>query len=80
MRSTGLAMIGGEITTNAYVDFQTIARDTIREIGYTKAEYKFDAESCSRRADPASHAANVFRGRTFVVDAQARRCRTLGPA
>jgi S-adenosylmethionine synthetase len=47
MVTTGLAMIGGEITTNAYVDFQTIARDTIREIGYTKAEYKFDAESCS---------------------------------
>ena len=45
--TTGLVMIGGEITTNAYVDFQTLARETVREIGYTKAEYKFDADSCS---------------------------------
>jgi S-adenosylmethionine synthetase len=45
--TTGLVMIGGEITTNAYVDIQTIARNTIREIGYTKAEYRFDADSCS---------------------------------
>jgi len=42
--TTGLVMIGGEITTGAYVDFQTIARETVREIGYTKAEYKFDAD------------------------------------
>jgi S-adenosylmethionine synthetase len=45
--TTGLAMVGGEITTNAYVDVQKIVRDTIREIGYTKADYKFDAESCA---------------------------------
>ncbi len=45
--TTGLVLIGGEITTNAYVEFQDLARSVIREIGYTKAEYKFDADSCS---------------------------------
>ena len=37
--TTGLVMIMGEITTNAYVDIQKVARDTIRKIGYTDAEY-----------------------------------------
>ena len=45
--TTGLVLIGGEITTRAYVEFQELARDVIRDIGYTKAEYKFDADSCS---------------------------------
>lgn len=45
--STGLVLVGGEITTTAYVDIQEIVRNTVRNIGYTKAEYKFDAESCS---------------------------------
>ncbi len=45
--STGLVLVMGEITTqDAYVDIQKIVRDTIREIGYTKAEYGFDAETC----------------------------------
>lgn len=44
--TTGLAVIGGEIKTKAYVDVQKIARETIRRIGYTKAEYMFDADSC----------------------------------
>lgn len=45
--TTGLVLVGGEITTKAYVDIQKIVRDTVRNIGYTKAEYKFDSESCS---------------------------------
>ncbi|MDI6780147.1 MAG: methionine adenosyltransferase [Bacteroidota bacterium] len=45
--STGLVLIGGEITTTAYVDFQQVVRDVIRDIGYTKHEYKFDADSCA---------------------------------
>ena len=45
--TTGLVLIGGEITTTAYVEFQMLARQVIRDIGYTKAEYKFDADSCS---------------------------------
>lgn len=45
--TTGLVLVGGEITTKANFDVQKIVRDTIREIGYTSAEYKFDADSCS---------------------------------
>jgi S-adenosylmethionine synthetase len=44
--TTGLVVVGGEITTDAYIDIEDIVRSTIRNIGYTKAEYKFDAESC----------------------------------
>ncbi len=43
--TTGLVVVGGEITTNAYIDLQKIVRETIEEIGYTKSEYKFAAES-----------------------------------
>lgn len=45
--TTGLVMVGGEITTSAYVDIQEIVRNTVKNIGYTKADYKFDSESCS---------------------------------
>ncbi len=44
--TTGLVVVGGEVTTKAYVDIEKIVRKTIKEIGYTKAEYKFDSESC----------------------------------
>ncbi len=44
--TTGLAVVGGEITTKAYIDIQTIARGVINRIGYTKAEYMFDGNSC----------------------------------
>lgn len=46
MVTTGLAVIAGEITTDAYVDFRETVRETIREIGYNTSDYKFDAESC----------------------------------
>jgi S-adenosylmethionine synthetase len=45
--TTGLAMISGEITTKTYVDFPSIVRGTIREIGYTRAKYGFDSETCA---------------------------------
>lgn len=47
MVTTGLVLIAGEIRTNTYVDMQKIARDTIREIGYTRAKYGFDADTCA---------------------------------
>ena len=45
--TTGLVLVMGEITTNAYVDISKIVRDTIREIGYIKGEYGFDANNCA---------------------------------
>ena len=44
---TGFVLITGEITTNAYVDMQKVVRETVKEIGYTKAEYRFDGDSCA---------------------------------
>lgn len=45
--TTGLVFLGGEVKTTAYIDVQKIARQVIKEIGYTKADYKFDSESCA---------------------------------
>lgn len=45
--TTGLVMVMGEITTSAYVDIPTIVRDTVREIGYTRAKFGFDCDSCA---------------------------------
>ena len=44
--TTGLVVLAGEVKTNTYLDVQKIAREVISKIGYTKAEYKFDAQSC----------------------------------
>lgn len=45
--TTGLVLVIGEITTNCYVDIQKIVRDTVRRIGYTRAKYGFDADTCA---------------------------------
>ena len=45
--TTGLILIMGEITTNGYVDFQQVARETVRKIGYDRAKYGFDCDSCA---------------------------------
>ncbi|MBC1983106.1 methionine adenosyltransferase [Listeria booriae] len=45
--TTGLVLVAGEITTSTYVDIPKIVRDTIKEIGYTRAKYGFDAETCA---------------------------------
>ena len=44
---TGFVLVTGEITTNAYVDMQKVVRETVKEIGYTKSEYGFDANTCA---------------------------------
>ena len=60
--STGLAVIGGEITANASVNVQDVARKTIRRIGYTKSEYQFDAESCGVISAIHSQSADIAMG------------------
>ena len=46
--TTGLVMVLGEITTSIYVDFQQVVRDTVQDIGYTKADYGFDYQTAGR--------------------------------
>lgn len=45
--TTGLVLVGGEITTKCYVDIPRVVRETVREIGYTRAKYGFDCDTCS---------------------------------
>ena len=45
--TTGMVLVMGEISTNCYVDIPRIVRETIKDIGYDKAEYGFDCETCA---------------------------------
>src|SRR5690625_7381134 len=45
--TTGIVLVAGEITTKTYVDIPAIVRETIKNIGYTRAKYGFDAETCA---------------------------------
>ena len=47
LATTGLIMVAGEITTNCYVDIDKIARETVRNIGYDRAKYGFDCDTCA---------------------------------
>ncbi|MBQ0086268.1 MAG: methionine adenosyltransferase [Bacteroidales bacterium] len=61
--STGLVVVGGEATSHeAYVDIQEIARRTIRRIGYTKSDYKFDADSCAVISTLHEQSADIAQG------------------
>jgi len=60
--TTGLAFVGGEVTTSAYIEVQDIVRQVIRDIGYTKAEYRFDAESCSVISSIHSQSPDIAQG------------------
>ena len=60
--TTGLAVISGEVTTQAYVDVQEIVRETIRRIGYTKDSYRFDADSCGVMVSIHSQSPDIARG------------------
>jgi len=60
--TTGLAVVSGEVTTNAYVDVQEIVRQVIREIGYTKASYRFDADSCGVMVSIHQQSADIAQG------------------
>ncbi len=60
--TTGQVIVAGEVKSEAYVDLQEIARRTIRRIGYTKAEYKFEAESCGVFSAIHEQSADINRG------------------
>ncbi len=62
MVTTGQVVVAGEVTTNAYIDIHEVVRGTIKEIGYNKAEYKFDAESCGILNAIHSQSADIAMG------------------
>ncbi len=68
--TTGLAVIAGEVRTTAYVDLQTVAREVIRKIGYTKAAYRFDADSCSVLSALHEQSSDINQGVVRQTDEQ----------
>ncbi|MBR1850981.1 MAG: methionine adenosyltransferase [Bacteroidales bacterium] len=60
--TTGLAVVSGEVTCNGYVDVQSTVRSVIRDIGYTKGDYKFDAESCGVLSAIHEQSADINQG------------------
>jgi S-adenosylmethionine synthetase len=60
--TTGMALVGGEITTKGYIEVQDVVREVIRSIGYTKAEYRFDADSCSVISTIHAQSPDIARG------------------
>ncbi len=60
--TTGQVVLAGEIKTNAYIDLQLVARDVIKRIGYTKAEYMFDADSCGVLSAIHEQSGDINRG------------------
>ncbi len=60
--TTGLVVLSGEVRTNAYVDVQQVARDVIRKIGYTNAEYMFEAHSCGVISSIHEQSQDINRG------------------
>jgi S-adenosylmethionine synthetase len=60
--TTGLVIVLGEITTTTYVDFQQVVRETVREIGYTRAEYGFDYETCGTLISVKEQSPDIAQG------------------
>src|SRR5262249_45771294 len=60
--TTGLVMVLGEISTETYVDFQAIVRDTVRDIGYTRADYGFDYQTCGTLVSVKAQSPDIAQG------------------
>jgi len=60
--TTGLVLVLGEITTSSYVDFQSIVRDTVKEIGYTHSDYGFDYETCGTLVSVKEQSPDIAQG------------------
>lgn len=69
--TTGVVMVMGEISTKAYVDMQKIVRNTIRDIGYTNADYGFDAETCGVITVIDEQSADIALGVDKALEAKA---------
>ncbi len=75
--TTGLVMVMGEITTKAYVDIQKIVRDTVAEIGYTRAKYGFDASTCGVMVAIDEQSADIAMGVDKALEAKVSESKEL---
>ena len=67
---TGFVLVTGELTTNAYVDIQSIVRETVKEIGYTKSEYGFDGNTCAVLVALDEQSADIAMGVDKALEAR----------
>src|SRR5699024_1617432 len=68
--TTGMVLVAGEITTSTYVDIQDIVRKTIKDIGYTRAKYGFDAETCAVLTAIDEQSADIAEGVDTALEAR----------
>ncbi|MGD9678475.1 MAG: methionine adenosyltransferase [Vulcanibacillus sp.] len=68
--TTGLVLVAGEITTNCYADIPKIVRNTIKEIGYTRAKYGFDAETCAVLTSIGEQSTDIAMGVDMALEAK----------
>ncbi|MBN6889344.1 S-adenosylmethionine synthetase [Cytobacillus horneckiae] len=68
--TTGLVLVAGEITTSTYVDIPKIVRETIKEIGYTRAKYGFDSETCAVLTSIDEQSADIAMGVDQALEAR----------
>lgn len=70
MATTGLIMVAGEVTTSCYVDIDEIARETVREIGYDRAKYGFDCDSCAVLTSLKGQSPDIAQGVNASLEAR----------
>lgn len=68
--TTGLVLVAGEITTSTYVDIPKVVRETIKEIGYTRAKYGFDAETCAVLTSIDEQSPDIAQGVDMALEAR----------
>ena len=69
--TTGLVMVLGEISTSTYIDFQAVVRDTVRDIGYTRADYGFDYLTCGTMVSVKEQSADIAQGVDAALEVRA---------
>lgn len=77
--TTGMVLVAGEISTTCYVDIPKVVRDTVREIGYTRAKYGFDAQTCAVLTAIDEQSADIALGVDEALSIRKRATTRLTP-
>src|ERR1043165_7434370 len=71
--TTGLVMVLGEISTETYVDFQAVVRDTVKDIGYTRADYGFDYLTCGTLISIKEQSPDIAQGVDAALESRGEK-------
>ncbi len=71
--TTGLVIVLGEISTSTYIDFQSVVRETVRDIGYTRADYGFDYETCGTMVSVKEQSPDIAQGVNSALEVRGER-------